>query len=366
MNKISNDVRHYLLMDRLQSADFPKNTEKKAEKVAEPTLTELILKLSDSLRERNMGKAANEIEQKFIIYKQADTHLYRAHDEDGEDLIDFAHPKGDHNVEDGELGDVETIVSKHKKIIEVVQKNPTGKLASYVSQCKIALGQATDKATQVKELSEIFANWREYVVGRLGWIDDMVQNEVRLHWYSGNAEAYFGVHKALVGDLQSESVSLEQLQDAASKVDDLKGVLQGHYGFLPYAPGTGASKEIWEKMEPVINDITNYIHKMINVKLKLLDLSAPAVTSNMPGSTPMGEPMLDPETRKAKVDELLGKLTALTSAYEAKAAQVPQDQQKMYTDWFAAEKNDIMAVKTNGDYNKRLAELNEFASKSGL
>ena len=52
MTKISNDVRHYLLMDRLQSSEFPKNIEKKAETVAELTLTELILKLSDSLREK--------------------------------------------------------------------------------------------------------------------------------------------------------------------------------------------------------------------------------------------------------------------------------------------------------------------------
>jgi hypothetical protein len=70
----------------------------------------------------------------------ANTHLYRAHDEDGEDLINAAHPDGDVNMGDGEHGDVETILSQHKKIVDVVEKMPAGKLASYVDQCKVALG----------------------------------------------------------------------------------------------------------------------------------------------------------------------------------------------------------------------------------
>jgi hypothetical protein len=110
-------------------------------KAIELSLDESILKLCSNLREQGMVKHADDLENKFITYKSAaNTHLYRAHDEDGEDLVNQAHPKGDHNVADGELGDVETEISKHKKIVDIINKQPTGKLAAYVDQCKIVLG----------------------------------------------------------------------------------------------------------------------------------------------------------------------------------------------------------------------------------
>lgn len=106
------------------------------------SLDEKILKLCAGLRAKGLVAHAESLENKFVTYKAAaNTHLYRAHDEDGEDLVNAAHPDGDVNMGDGEHGDVETILSKHKKIVDIVQKTPNGKLASVVAQCKIVLGQ---------------------------------------------------------------------------------------------------------------------------------------------------------------------------------------------------------------------------------
>jgi hypothetical protein len=137
------DIKHLETIADLQNKETEQS--KPIFTQAENTsLTATLLKLCNKLRAEGYNKYAESIENKFVNYKAAGVHLYQAHKETGEDLVDQAHPDGDNkivsDVSDNN-GDVETIVSKHKKIVDVVNKQPTGKLASYVKQCKIALGQ---------------------------------------------------------------------------------------------------------------------------------------------------------------------------------------------------------------------------------
>ena len=106
------------------------------DEVREIGVDEKILSLCAKLRQEGFNKQADGLEAKFLTYKSATTHLYRTHDEDGEDLIHAAHPDGDNAICDAEngLGDVETIISEHKKIIDLVTKDPKGKLASQVNK----------------------------------------------------------------------------------------------------------------------------------------------------------------------------------------------------------------------------------------
>jgi hypothetical protein len=94
-----------------------------------PNLEENILKLCAALREKGFVKNAVEIEEKFFIMKKA-VHLYDAHGETGDDVINFAHPDGSHQMKDVE-GDamIETIIDKQKAIKNMIAKEPTGKLA---------------------------------------------------------------------------------------------------------------------------------------------------------------------------------------------------------------------------------------------
>jgi hypothetical protein len=91
-------------------------------------VSELVL----GLRNRGYLKQAEVLEDKFFEYKTAQTHLYKVFNEEGEDVVDRAHPDGD--IEMGEAccghGCVETQTSQHKKILDIVKKNPTGKFAS--------------------------------------------------------------------------------------------------------------------------------------------------------------------------------------------------------------------------------------------
>lgn len=82
------------------------------------------------LREAGRNADADSLMTKLAAYQN--THLYRAIDEDGEDLLDFAYPDGDVEVspsKDGH-GKVETPQSQHKKIVDIIQKTPTGKYST--------------------------------------------------------------------------------------------------------------------------------------------------------------------------------------------------------------------------------------------
>ena len=90
-----------------------------------------VLKLSSDLRKKGFHKHADELEYKFLILKQSKANLYSVFRETGEDLVDLAHPDGEHKIENVE-GDsvVETISTQKEKITKVVEKQPTGKLSS--------------------------------------------------------------------------------------------------------------------------------------------------------------------------------------------------------------------------------------------
>lgn len=138
----SDDIKHLSVMAELETKEQPAITEVASVEHIPSSFDEKFFTLCESLRQHGFDNYAEKLENKIALVKQADVHLYRAHDEDGEDLIDAAHPDGDAHMADAQNdnGDIETILSQHKKIVDVITKMPTGKLASYVEQCKNALG----------------------------------------------------------------------------------------------------------------------------------------------------------------------------------------------------------------------------------
>ena len=90
-------------------------------------LMENLIKLCDGLRAEGLYAFANEIETSFLMYKKAEA-MYA--DSNGEDIINQAHPKGSPKLDVEGDGVVETIIDRHLKMIEVVEKRPTGKLTN--------------------------------------------------------------------------------------------------------------------------------------------------------------------------------------------------------------------------------------------
>lgn len=88
---------------------------------------ENVMRLCAGLRSAGRVKQASEIETKFFNLKKAE-HLYDTHGEKGEDVVNFAHPDGSHQMK-GIEGDalIETTLDAHKAYERLVNKVPTGK-----------------------------------------------------------------------------------------------------------------------------------------------------------------------------------------------------------------------------------------------
>lgn len=168
------DLKHLEVMSSLENTAPSKapeiNIKDLITEVAdrEPTLNEKIVSLCTKLRTDGFEKQADALETKFLAYKVAGTHLYNTHDEDGEDLIEFAHPDGEVKVEDAskDLGHVETILTEHKKLVDIVNKSPTGKLASqYADALKYITAQDVNELDTVnlQDISKKFQYMADYL-----------------------------------------------------------------------------------------------------------------------------------------------------------------------------------------------------------
>ncbi len=145
---------------------------KKADYTPSDDFMENIFKLCAGLRANGLEKAAAEVEVNYLRYKQAQT-LYETSKEKGEDLVQAAHPKGSHKlegVEGNELAVVEDILDQHKKIKEIVEKKPTGKLSSaqVISDVKRALGQLVASKETEEQLFKFMYEKLNKVISDLG------------------------------------------------------------------------------------------------------------------------------------------------------------------------------------------------------
>jgi hypothetical protein len=241
------DIKHLETIANLQNekVEQPKPIFAQAE---DTSLTATLLKLCNKLRAEGYNKYAESIENKFVNYKTAGVHLYQAHKETGEDLVDQAHPDGDNkivsDVSDNN-GDVETIVSKHKKIVDIVNKQPTGKLASYVEQCKIALGAPVDEIKVItNRVKKNINNLSNLISGGSGMWTDVGVIGIGTPLYQ--AKAYLGRIKeeisSSIPNIRSIEVAMEYLPLVNKKLE-------------PTFYGTGVNKEIWGKVQEFLSAV---------------------------------------------------------------------------------------------------------------
>lgn len=179
-------------------------------------LTENVIKLCSGLRKSGMIKQAEELENKFFIYKKAEA-LYDVSGETGDDLVDAAHPNGSHKLEnvDGPESVVETILEQHKKNLEVVNKKPTGKLASnkdILSAVKIALAQ--DVTYVMKQ---------QYAINALKYFDGIINKaDSLMKTYMPTDSNHLEVWKDLIADMNNFTVTSLNKDMSASNANKLK------------------------------------------------------------------------------------------------------------------------------------------------
>jgi hypothetical protein len=122
-------------------------------------VTQDIGKLVEACRRKGYIKFADDIESKFVLYKQAESQLYNLNVDKIKDIEDFAHKDGDVDIVDaGDLGMVETIESAAQKILSVVKTEPTGKLAAFSAHILKTAEQPAITIKPPEGLTNILAN----------------------------------------------------------------------------------------------------------------------------------------------------------------------------------------------------------------
>lgn len=93
-------------------------------------LTQDVARLAFAMRRKGYVCQAEELEEKLVLFKKAESDLYNVTSEKNKDFIQFSHRDGEKEIIEGagELGVIETIDTLAEKIRAVTQKEPTGKL----------------------------------------------------------------------------------------------------------------------------------------------------------------------------------------------------------------------------------------------
>lgn len=212
-------------------------------------LTENILKLCSGLRQSGFDKQAEELERNFLTYKKANS-LYGVHKEKGEDLIDQAHPKGGHKLLDVE-GDalVETILERQLKMLDVINKKPTGKLANHsdiLHAVKVVIAAETIESLESKVKENI--NLARQTHDQLVSIINKESTFNRIFPFDTKFDSSF-------------SDTIDGIKKVIHRVSKDKELSKP--GFLK-----GVSENAWMLIAPLYDKTINYLHIALSNKIK--------------------------------------------------------------------------------------------------
>lgn len=127
-----------------------------------------LISLANDLEDMGDVKTAMAVDKQINIYKKAINSLYDVTGETGDEFINQTHPKGGVTVVPAkdEGGKIETIVEQHKKILDKVNKNPTGKYAKILSKLIATANKLDDEgdAEAAKLVDKTIASLRKKVL----------------------------------------------------------------------------------------------------------------------------------------------------------------------------------------------------------
>jgi hypothetical protein len=222
-------------------------TKTASQKIA-PTnnLTENVLTLCAGLRARGLTKAASDLESKFLALKHAQT-LYETSSEKGEDLVDAAHPKGSHKLEDvdGDEAVFETIIDQHLKNMKMIEKTPTGKLASSKDVLRAV------KRVFAQDAPAAAVPTQEQVMGYMRQAANIVQQINGLT----QSELTFSINPYVEAFTQyAQGSKIDDIEKAQGALNRLRSRLNpsGAFHYLTLGAG-GLSKDTWDRVQGLLN-----------------------------------------------------------------------------------------------------------------
>lgn len=252
-------------------------------------LMENVIKLCAGLRGLGFEKHANELESKFVNYKRA-FNAYETSKETGEDLVDAAHPDGSHTLRDVE-GDaiIETIVDQHLKNVKIVEKTPTGKLASskdIIRAVKLVLAQDVNVVRATYNELKILANN----------ILAIYKNEYRLTRPTSSAgEDLVNLIDKSYEHLDHEAATLINVQLSRAYNDYKPPMESGPLSLLG-----GVSAEAWSQMKPLFNKAFAAVNEILRQTSGEVPYKAPVTDKPVP-TTPTNVTGFDDQLRNVLV-----------------------------------------------------------------
>lgn len=304
----------------VQPEKITKTASSKTDLSPSANLMENVINLCSGLRQSGFHKHAEELEEKFMCYKQAQT-LYETSSEKGEDLVECAHAGGSHKLEDvegGELAVFETIIDQHAKHLQMIDKKPTGKLASsrdILGAVKIALGQDNPDLQQVISFAEEVSKIVEH-------INNTVKDELTF-----SISAYVDTFTALK---QTPTVyNLNKMKDSLARLyDRLNPSLSSKWSQFGIG---GVSKYTWNGLQGFFSKANTLVDNAITLRTKIDAVE----TAMMVRSNPETKTETKTET-KPGADPLLDKIKAAKRALAGIGALVEADRD--------ADKSDVAEV----------------------
>lgn len=257
------------------------------------TLMENILKLCAGLRHAGFEKHAQEVEEKFLAFKQAQT-LYETSSEKGEDLIDAAHPKGSHKLEDvagDDLAVVETVIDQHLKHLKMINKEPTGKLANnnqILNAVKVVL--ADEPAKEVNTgLSQPSI---DKIYSLTGKMSEMFNNMQFFSWENDTIVAFNRLNDLINKMISKKLVNNTTISRVVSLIDVLKTELAKE---TVLGMQTTASKN----MLFYVNSLKNFFEDTVREEYASLKDAKPATA---PVASPFQDALKHLDSLKEKIE----------------------------------------------------------------
>ena len=253
-------------------------------------------------------------------FKQAQT-LYETTPEKCEDLVDQAHPKGSHKLENVDSTEAvfETIVDRHLATVKMIEKHPTGKLS-----------EAYDIIRAVKVVLA----------------DDSARISQKFNDLSRTMESIFSLHeeenvimRPMVGgkdifrSLIQKGISNPTIDNVEVLVPRLKvGITSFFNSFKPGTVFGGSADHIWAGMQPLFaNSILSSLSSLVEIRKQQSEEKeeVPPSASDAAANT---------NTLKQKATQALNKLDVLS-----KLVQISQDVKRKTraAQWIASKKSQI-------------------------
>lgn len=309
------------------------SAEKKADYSPSSNLMENVIRLCTGLRDTGLDSYANELETKFMDYKRANS-LYEISSETGEDVVDQAHPKGSPKISDVE-GDavVETIVDQHLKMLNVVNKKPTGKLASNQSILNavkkvVAQQPAVSEYLQKMRTSAKAINQAFHAASVLTRPMTFVTGELL----------------DAVNSLNKDNVNFESLNNVYLLLSNTRKELSPAFKGL-----TGIESDKWAFIEPHLNEIQNGVYSLQE------QLKNPAKKVE-----PVVNPVVDAFNKQ--LDSFLSTLKSWANIVSTDTSSSPEEKEGGLK-WIQDNKVNIMNIKTRFE---ALDEASKLEALDGL